>query len=217
MNDKVKEVSYAIAKGGMGSIPLAGGVLSELFGVACSDPASRRRERVLIEMDERLNRLEDEGIQIERLAENDEFLTIAMQAYNIALRTHQDDKRAALMNAISNTAKLSIDENEKLMMLNYIDTFNEWHLRILAFLDNPEKYFNESNKPNIYMGAKSTILLSAFPELESRRAFYDHIVRDLAESGLILHDSLHVAITVHGVWASGTTEFGKNFLAFISE
>ncbi|MDM5223021.1 hypothetical protein QUF86_20220 [Peribacillus sp. NJ11] len=217
MNDKIKEVGYAIAKAGVGSIPLAGGVLSELFGVAFSDPASRRREQILFEMDERLNKLESEGFQIDSLAENDEFLSIAMQAYNIALRTHQADKRAALMNAISNTPRLSIDENEKLMMLNYIDSFNEWHLRILAFSDEPKNYFNEKTKPNISFGGKSDLLIATFPELKSRRTFYDRIVRDLYDTGLILHESLHGTWSEQGLWASGTTEYGKNLLAFISE
>lgn len=217
MNDKIKEVGYAIAKAGVGTIPLAGGVLSELFGVAFSDPASKRREQVILDMDDRLNKLEQEGFDIQKLSESDEFLTIAMQAYNIALRTHQAEKRLALMNAISNTPKLNIDENEKLMMLNYIDSFNEWHLRILAFLDNPSSFFPEENRPNYHTASKSTILTQAFPELASRRNFYDQIVKDLKDRGLIIYDSLHTAMTEQGLWQPGTSEFGKIFLSFVSE
>lgn len=39
----------------------------------------------------------------------------------MALKTHQKVKRIALMNSISNTPELDIEENEKLMYLNYID------------------------------------------------------------------------------------------------
>lgn len=217
MKDKIKEVGYAIAKGSMGSIPLAGGVLSELFSVAFADPATKRREQVLLEMDARLKRLEGEGFDIQKLAESEEFLTIAMQAYNIALRTHQAEKRLALMNAITNTPKLSIDENIKLMYLTYIDEFNEWHLRILSFLDNPSKYFQDNNKPNFYAAGKSAILLQAYPELSSRREFYDRIVTDLYSRGLIVYNSLHGIMTEQGLWQSGTSEFGKQFLKYISE
>lgn len=94
------------------------------------------------------------------LAESEEFLIIAMQAYHVAMRTHQTEKRQALMNAIYNTPKLSIDENIKLMYLSYIDDFNEWHLKILHFLDNPPSYFNENNKPSLCrkMGNPSTCI-----------------------------------------------------------
>ncbi|QZT34514.1 hypothetical protein HUR95_03825 [Caldalkalibacillus thermarum TA2.A1] len=44
MKDKIKELGYAIAKGSVSSIPLAGGVLSELFSVAFTDPATKRIE-----------------------------------------------------------------------------------------------------------------------------------------------------------------------------
>ncbi|MFS0687802.1 hypothetical protein AB1K89_00955 [Sporosarcina sp. 179-K 8C2 HS] len=212
-----KEVSYAIVKGAVGSVPIAGGVLSELFGVAFADPASKRREEVLMEMDNRLTMLEEEGYDINKLAESDEFLSIAMKAYSIALKTHQEEKRAALMNAISNTPKLSLDENEKLMFLNYIDQYNEWHIRILSFLNSPENYFTDISRPNISMGGKSSLLVSAFPELENRRTFYDQIVKDLKDRGLIVYDTLHTSMSEHGLWQSGTTDTGKSFLRFISE
>lgn len=217
MKDKIKEVGYAIAKGSVGSIPLAGGVLSELFGLAFSEPASQRREQVLLEMDNRLKILEEDGYDIEKLGESEEFLTVAMQAYNIALRTHQSIKRRALMNAMSNTPRLPIDENIKLMYLTYIDEFNEWHLKILSFLDSPSSFFNESNKPNFHMAGKSDLLIKAFPELSDNRTFYDRIVDDLHNRGLIVYDSLHVTMSEQGLWQSGTSKFGKQFLNFISE
>ena len=217
MNEKTKELSYAIVKGGVGSIPVVGGVLSELFSVAFSDPASKRKEEVILAMDERLIKLEEEGYDIHKLADSDEFLTISMQAYNIAMRTHQHEKRLALMNAISNTPRLQIDENIKLMFLTYIDDFNVWHLKILLFMNDPLTFFNETNKPNISMGAKSSILISAYPELSNQRVFYDRIVTDLYSRGLIAHNSLHGTMSGQGLWQSGTTDFGKQFIGFISE
>lgn len=204
MKDNFKDVGHAIAKGSVGSIPLAGGILSELFGVAFTDPATRRREQVLLDMDERLKILEEDGYDIKKLAESDKFLTIAMQVYNVALKTHQTEKRIALMNAISNTPKLQIDENKKQMYLTYIDEFNEWHLRILLFLNTPEIYFEEGNKPNFAMAGKFSILIKAFPELSSQRVFYDRIVTDLYNKGLIVYDSIHTTMSEQGLWQSGT-------------
>lgn len=217
MKDKIKEIGYAIAKGTVGSVPAVGGVLSELFGVAFTDPANKRREQILLDMDFRLRKLEEEGFDIQELSQSQEFLTIAIQAYHIAMKTHQADKRAALMNAISNTPKLSIDENVKQMYLTYIDEFNEWHLKILSFLDNPIKYFDQDKKPSFYAAGKAALLTIAFPELSSQRVFYDRIVMDLYRRGLIGYDSLHVTMSEQGLWQSGTSDFGKQFLSFISE
>jgi len=216
VKDNLKDIGYAIAKGSTGSIPFVGGVLSEFFNLAFTEPATKRRDEVLLSMDNRLQKLEDEGFDIENLAESDEFLTIAMQAYSIALKTHQEEKRTALMNAITNTPKLKIDENKKLMFLNYIDEFNEWHLRILSFLDNSIIYFTD-NKPSFSMAGKSSLLTIAFPELTTQRQFYDRIVIDLFNRGLTVHESLHTTMTEQGLWQSGTSEFGKEFLRLISD
>ncbi|WP_246120630.1 hypothetical protein [Bacillus nitratireducens] len=72
-------------------------------------------------MDSRLHALEEKGFNISKLADNEEFLTVFMHAYSIALKTNQKVKRIALMNSISNTLEFGIEENEKLMYLNYID------------------------------------------------------------------------------------------------
>ncbi len=123
----------------------------------------------------------------------------------------------SLMNSISNTPKLGIEENEKLMFLNYIDQFNEWHLKILSFLNSPESYFAAETRPNLFSGGKATILVSAFPELGDRRDFYDQVARDLKNRDLIAYDTLHNTMSETGLWQSGTTEVGKRFLEFISE
>ncbi|MCM3109973.1 hypothetical protein [Lederbergia lenta] len=216
MKEKAKEVGYAITKGAIGSVPIAGGVLSELFSAVFNEPATKRKEQVIYDIENRLQYLEKEGVNLEELKENEEFLSIAMQAYNIAMRTHQVDKRAALMNSIFNTSRLLIDENEKLMFLNYIDQFTEWHLRILSFLNDPRLAFEGKQLPNYYMGGKATVLEYAYPELENRRTFYDQVVKDLYSRGLIIHESLHVTVTGNSMLGSSTSETGKKFIEFIT-
>jgi hypothetical protein len=215
--DLKKEIGYAIAKGGIASVPVAGGILSELFGIAVTDPATKRREQVLQDIDQRLNQLEKEGLDTISLANNEEFLSVVLQAYNIAIRTHQADKKAALLNAISNTPKMtSIDDNIKHMFLMYIDEFNEWHLRILLLFNNPREFFGE-NLPSYYMGGLSMVLTDAYPELKERREFYDQAFKDLYSRGLLNTESLHGTMTGEGMLQPRTSSFGKQFIEFISE
>ncbi|MEH7469970.1 hypothetical protein V7195_25955, partial [Priestia megaterium] len=179
MNEKTKEITYALLKGGLGSIPLAGGVASEVFGVIFSDPATKRRDRAMSDIVKKISLLEAEGFRVEELIENEEFVSVVIKAYNIVMQTHQEDKITALMNTIYNTPRLSIGENEKIIFLNYINDFTEWHLRILIYFNDPEGFYGNDNRP-IYDRSPhiSTLITDAFPELQGKREFYAQITRD---------------------------------------
>ncbi|WP_246120629.1 hypothetical protein [Bacillus nitratireducens] len=90
-------------------------------------------------------------------------------------------------------------------------------MKILSFLNSPESYFTVESSPKLSMGAKATILVSAFPELVGRGDFFEQIVKDLKNRDLIIYDTLHIGMSETGLWQSGTTEIGKRFLEFISE
>jgi hypothetical protein len=213
MKEKSKETLYAITKGGLSAIPGAGGIISELFGVVVADPASKRREELLVKIDTRLIQLEEQGIDIEALRHNEEFLSVILQSYQIAIRTHQKEKIESLLNAVSNTPASKIDDNMKHMFLMFIDSFTEWHLRILEFVNNPRKYYDESP---FHMGGRSSLLEMHFPELKDRRSFYDQVIKDLYSRGLVSTDSLHTVVTGNGMLQSLTTELGRDFINFIT-
>lgn len=60
-------------------------------------------------------------------------VSIVLQATQIALRTHQTEKRMALRNAVMNAAlPQAPEEGLQQMFLHFIDTFTEWHLRLLS-------------------------------------------------------------------------------------
>jgi len=68
------------------------------------------------------------------------------------------------------------------------------------------------------MGGTASVLEFAIPELKGRRKFYDQIVKELYSDGLLNSDTfLHTTMTDQGMFASRTTEMGKQFLEFISE
>jgi len=56
-----------------------------------------------------------------------------------------------------------------------------------------------------------------FPELKTREEFTQQIVKDLYSKGLISSDSIGTHMTVEGALSPHTTEFGNEFLLFISE
>ncbi|GAE35696.1 hypothetical protein [Halalkalibacter akibai] len=210
--EKATQITHAAIRGTLGAV--SGGILAEVFNLVIADPASKRRDNALSEITERILNLEKKDMNLDELAENDEFISVVMKAYNIYLRTHQKEKRLALLNAVENTPILDIDESIKQMYLNYIDEFNEWHLEILHLLDNPTKYLREDQFP--YMGGLEQILVIAFPELKDKAEFYKQVTRDLYDRGLMNTDGLGGTMTGQGLKASRTTNFGKEFISYIT-
>ena len=62
-----------------------------------------------------------------------------------------------------------------------------------------------------------TLAGQAYPEMAGQRDFYDQVWRDLNASGLTSTDSLHTSMSASGLAAPRTSEFGKQFIKFISE
>ena len=123
--------------------------------------------------------------------------------------------------AAKTAARIDIDNDMRLMFLEYVERLTPSHLRVLEFLDNPHEYGERHSVTfGSYMaGGVSTILEEAIPELKGRRGFYDQLVRDLHARGLINIDQngIHVMMSDSGMFASRTTEEGRKFLTFIAE
>ncbi|MFK5283655.1 hypothetical protein ACI3PL_29180, partial [Lacticaseibacillus paracasei] len=60
-------------------------------------------------------------------------------------------------------------------------------------------------------------LTSAYPELQSQRALYDLIARELWACRLMNTDGLHSMMTGSGTEASRTSDLGKQFIRFITD
>lgn len=206
------DAAYAIAKAGLSAVPVIGGPAAELFQNVIQPPLEKRRVEWMQEVGEKLRELEENGLNIEELQENEEFVSAVMHASQIALRTHQNEKLQALRNAILNVAKgQALEEALQNVFLNLIDSFTELHLRILKLFQNPEPL------PNLSMGSLSNVLEHNIPELRGRRELYDQIWKDLYSRGLVNTDGLHVTMTGQGLKQKRTTEIGDAFLQFIEE
>lgn len=156
----------------------------------------------------------------EKLAHDEVFVTVAMQASQIAIRNHQNAKLEALRNAVLNSALPNPPhEDEQMIFLRLIDQLTPWHLRVLLLLNDPVRWMerNGVRNPGWGMGGPSNVLEHCLPELRGQRETYDQIVRDLPAEGLLGQGQfLHVTMTGAGMVASRTTARGKRFLKFIT-
>lgn len=192
---------------------------AEIFNFLVAEPLSKRRDKWIEELDERLNALEQKmGSQfIDGLRHDESFTTVVVNASQIAVRNHQTEKLEALQNAVINSALgLTPDETERAIFLDLIGRLTPTHIAILRLFQSPAS--NPAVKQrlgNTTMGGLNHVIAAAFPELGQRRHLVDLIWRDLSDAGLLTSGGLGVTMTGGGMLQKRTTEFGDRFLRFI--
>ena len=214
----VGDIAHAITKAGLSVIPIVGAPAAELFAAIVQPPLERRRDEWMRTVGETLSKLQTKGIDLEGLKDNEQFIDTVLQATQVALRNHQETKRAALRSAIANSATgRAPDDMLRQMFLRYIDEFSEEHLMILELFADPPGWFNRHDRqfPNINMRGLSHILEDAFPSLQNARSLYDQIWKDLYQRGLVNTEGLHTTMSGNGLQAKRVSELGSQFLAFI--
>ena len=130
------------------------------------------------------------------------------------------DKLDALRDAVQNpSAPHSPDESLAEMFASWADRFTVWHLRMLAFFDDPKGWFAARSKPfpAFMTSSLGGVLTEAYPELKSQRPFYDLIAKELWQCGLMNTDGLHAMMSASGAEGSRTTEIGKKFLRHVMD
>jgi len=213
-----EDYAYAAIQAASNILPVIG---PTLLGLIIASPVERRLQTFREEVEVRLRQLEARGLDLQSLSSNDEFIDAVMQASYIALKTSEREKLNALKNAISNIAVgTSIEKTLCQIFLNLIDTFTPWHIKILAFYDNPKNWFERNSKqiPEIKgEGSIVNILFEAYPELNNRTDTVYLIWSDLQNAGLCdKHIDLNITMPLEGMLQHRISGLGRFFLEFIT-
>lgn len=215
------DLAHTATRVALGYVPGVGTLLSEGFAAFIAPPLERRKSEWMTLIGEAVSRLESEGVNLESLQSNEQFISTLMQASHAAMRSHQAEKLEALRNAVVNSAFPDAPEDSmQQMFLNLVDRLTPWHLRILRMLQNPEKWISDHGKtfPQVSIGGSlSDVLLAAFPELTSKGDFYDQIVKELHDYGLTSTGSFHGMMSASGLRAGRTKALGDTFISFIAD
>jgi len=203
-------------------VPAAGGSLQVLFETVFSAPLEKRKEKWMQELANALVQLQQivGDLTSERLVDNEAFITMAIQASSIAIRSHQQSKLDALRNAIINSVLItSIDEDEQMAFIHLVDQFTPSHLRLLALLNNPHKWITQNGCFAVRDSFSTVwaVIAHCMPGLITRGDTVSNLVRDL-QTGGIIQPTLSVRAEIEGSGAleSRTTHYGERFLRFIS-
>lgn len=213
----------------------AGGAIVELWNAVITSPLESRKTRWMEEVVEELRRLEDErkGI-VETLLRDEEFVSLLLQATQNAIKTHQEEKRLQLRNALRH----SIDSPHKYDLrkgfINLIDELSPTHIKVLKLI-----YDHRENRQIVFENRYSTIfdrLIGYYsydpsnpePDFETFRL----ILRDLKDRHIIqisddiADDDQQVRMQITRVLETGSesdehlpffhvTNYGVQFLKFV--
>ena len=207
-----EDTDHAVARAFFGAIPVVGPAAVEALNAFVAPPLARRREAWMTDVVERLQTLEEEGIDVAALRDNDEFISILMHASQFALRTHQAEKLAALRNAVINVARGHAPEATlEQIFLNHVNDLTALHLKILKFFEAP------TIPTGVTQGKLGPIIEATILGLRGQRALCDQIGRDLYSRGLIAIDEFQTQRTRSELSRKRTTNLGDGFLRFIEE
>lgn len=179
LEEKVKAViasnnsdkNYNALKALISSVPTVGSLAVGFFDSYIVSPATQRIYKFLETLARELEELKSKIESVD--FESPVFHTTVIQAYQIATRTHKEQKLEALRNIVLHSSIPRVLEEDVLaMFLNWIDVFTELHISTLKHLHYLDRYAPEQ-------------LQTYFPMLEKNRAVYNQVLKDLEDRGLI--------------------------------
>ena len=218
----------AAGEAAMGVLGAAAGLIVPVVGPAATQAILKRAIRLPLELrrsnwfnslGEGLRELQDrlDGFDPDALSENEEFVSTVFEATQMAMKTHREEKREALKNAVLNTALgVSIDDVVRGSFLGYIDRFSGLHLRILHVEGNPTSDEYRLAAGNMYMGSRHIIIRKMIPEKIASDGSLKSVYDDLNREGLTQGNE-HSGLSSDGLFSKNTTPIGDAFLAFISD
>lgn len=220
--ESVGDELHRVARAGLSMIPGLGGPAVEFFNRLLAAPIQQRRDTWLNELAERVTKLEQEGrINVDDLQNNDEFVSTVMQASQVAIRNHQQEKLDALRNAVLNTALNAYpDDMRREFFVNMIDRLTTQHLLLLRFFRDPGGWFQLHGKrvPKFNSSSSPYMLLTKYsPPWKEQEALLEPLTKELHEYGLCTLRSVMINMSAEGALQKSTTELGDEFLQFIAE
>ena len=204
----------------LSAIPVAGSAIAELFTTIIGEPVQRRRVEWLNSLYAGLKEIEAkvDRLSIEKLGENEEFVSVLMTAIQIAQRSHQKEKLGALRNAVIDTAlEIDIRDDLKFMFLSLIDELTVTQIKMLSVTNDPNSYAKLSGEEFSIEETKDKILNLAFPDLTENDNMYKLFSKTLHTKGLFNVDDWTLNYNSSGQSYKITSDLGESFLRFIME
>jgi hypothetical protein len=215
----ILDLIHAAAKGAVGMVPIVGAPASEILAYVIGAPLAKRQEQWCERVADAIEELRSRGVEIEKLRDDPNFTDAVLQATTIAMGTHEEEKLAALRNAIVNSGiPRAVDPDMRRMMLGMVERFTVWHVRLLVLVDDPVKWFTQHQGKCPQHGIVSSfygMISEAYSNLNGRTDFTEQVVTELQQNGLVASGNLKITMSATGAYQSWTSPLGKRLIGFI--
>lgn len=212
------DVAISLVKAAVNTIPVVGGPLGSLMSDFIPTELNKRRDSLLLELEEEFKRLE-EKIDTETI-KKPYFISLFLQSFKSAMATEENEKIDCYKAIIINAA-IAQDPNidEMKIMLRITDNLTPLHIKLLKLFIDPQIWLEENPEikarfQNISMGGISTLTSMVFPDYP--QDLIKIASRDLESMGLANGLSGGVTMTVQGILSQRVSDFGKKYISFIS-
>ena len=215
------DIAHSVVEAAISITPIFGGAISKAFAEILTLPLTKRQQEWQQAIVESIYALQEkvDGFSLESLKGNEMFVSTLIHATRMALRTHREEKREALRNAVLNSAiDHSLDDDHQVIFLSFVDDFTPWHLQILQFFHDPVEGIREKGLTLSDYTEMGRALDAAFSVLKEKApVLYEQVVKDLADCGLINFGLYRGRMPLPHTIQQQTTDMGELFLRFISE
>lgn len=123
------------------AVPFVGGPLQTLIGAVLTPSIDKRRDQWLQEVDLLLRRIQGVLGSLDRLRDDDLFVTAVVEATRIALGTHLEEKIELLRNSLLNLAlDPERDDFMAMRLLRFVEELSPEHFVYLEWACDPDAY-----------------------------------------------------------------------------
>lgn len=172
--------------------PVGGGVLAAAFDLIVTDPAIRRRDKFLTDVNERLTEMEQSGvIRAKDLEDSEEISSLLLKAVQTATRSSGKQKLEALKEIVVKgiTAKEAASASQAQVMLALVDRITEYHIIALNWRSAPRRQYSPGQiRDNIPEGARQSL---HYGQPVFVRTWWKRLTLSLFGSSEILLDNAH--------------------------
>lgn len=136
------DIIVSVAKSVGGIVPFAGNLISEILEQGLKPRLTTGMDIWMRGVSKRLENIEKDSseIIISRLSNNEEFISILIEASQRAMKTHLPERRLILQNIIINSLKEKYTFEDQTLFLTYLDRLSEAHIVILNYLNENCKF-----------------------------------------------------------------------------
>jgi hypothetical protein len=216
-----REIAERATEAALNFVPVVGSALAVTFVTALNWKLNERRDKWLEELAEAVQELggRPDGVDPAKLPDNPLFVDAVVSATRTVEHTHQQDKLAALRNAVLNSALPGApDADSQAILFSMLDRFTGSHLRLLTMWDDPSAWFRARGitPPQVGMsGSRTQTVEAGLPELRNQRDFYLQLGDELKSAGLMTA-SLNGMVSPTALMNRLTSSLGRQLVRLIS-